>query len=280
MFNPSMIFALFALVLIGTADTINKRARQADIPIGFYLLIQSQFFLFTILIITLISPGIKISSTDILYGLVGAVFSFAAFTLMLHSLTYGYAGINYAIFRLSFVFSSAAALIFLHEKLTLGKGIGIVLAVFAILLFFYVPKSQNSLKKSLILAIFAMLLSSCFQFILKLATKVFSSSPSFLLIMSLFFCCMVIIYNIFSGNFKIPGKTFRYAPINGIFMALGSLFLIIALTKGDVSTITPVVQLSFLITIILSIAFLKESINLIRVIGVIFAVIAIIFLGI
>ena len=167
-----MIFALLAMFLIGIGDAINKKVRQENIPIASYLLIQSPFFLLTILVIAFLSTSMK------------------------------------------------------------------------------------------------------------LATQVFTSSPPFLLLMSLFFCCMVIIYNLFFGNFKISAKFFFCAPINGIFMALGSLFLIIALSRGDVSTVTPVVQLSFLITLILSIAFLKESINIFQVINVIFATIPIICIGI
>lgn len=279
MFSPSITFALFAMVLIGTGDTINKRARQADIPIGSYLLIQTLFFTCTILIIALISSGIQFYGADILYGFIGAVFSFTAFTLMLHSLTHGYASTNYAIFRLSFVFSSLAAIIFLNESLSPGKGIGIIFAAFAILLFFYNPKQQISLKKSLFFAICAMILSACFQITLKLATRIYSSSPSFLLLMSLFFGGMVVIYNIFSGGFKIPRKTFLYAPLNGVLMALGSLFVITALSLGDVSLVTPITQLSFLITVILAIALLKEKINIFQISGVICAAIAILILG-
>ncbi len=127
MIPRSVFYALIALILIGISDSINKRARQVHIPIRSYLLIEAPFFTCTILIIALLQTGIKISCVDITYSLIGAVLSFAAFTLMLHSLNHGFAHINYAIFRLSFVFSYTAALIFLHEKIGLSKVIGLVL---------------------------------------------------------------------------------------------------------------------------------------------------------
>ncbi len=279
MLNPSIKFALLAMALIGAADTINKRARLAAVPIGSYLLIQTAFFTCTILIITLLRTGFHVTHTDFLYSLIGALFSFAAFTLMLHSLTYGYASINYAIFRLSFIFSSAAAIIFLNELLTVKKGIGIILAILAILLFFYNFQQLVPLKKSFILAICAMILSACFQFILKVATKTFTSSPSFLLLMSFFFSVMVIMYNIIVEKFKIPRITFLYAPINGVMMALGTLFLIIALLQGEASIVFPIIQLSFLITVVLSATFLNEKMNPTRITGVIFAAVAVAILG-
>lgn len=279
MLNPSIYFTLLAMALIGTADAINKRARQTDIPIGSYLLIQAPFYTLAIFVIALIFNSIKVSRMDILYGFIGAIFSFSAFTIMLHSLTRGFASVNYAIFRLSFVFSSIAAFLFLNESLSSGKILGLSLATLAVLIFFYSPGQHAASKRPLILAICAMIIGSCFQLTLKLATRVFSSSPSFLFLMSLFFALLVVIYNMFFGSFKIPRKTFLYAPLNGILMALGSLFIITALSQGEVSTVFPIVQLSFIITLILSFIMLKENINKFQITGVICAGIAVIILG-
>jgi uncharacterized membrane protein len=97
--------------------------------------------------------------------------------------------------------------------------------------------------------------------------------------MSFFFSGFVIIYYIISKHPRISLKTFVYAPINGILMSLGSLFLIIALSKGDVSIVTPIVQLSFIITVILACLFLEEKINPLQICGIACAAIAIIALG-
>ncbi|UCG92874.1 MAG: EamA family transporter [candidate division WOR-3 bacterium] len=280
MLSPSITFAFLAMVLMGTGDTINKRARQANIPIGSYLLIQSLFFICVILIIALASTGIQFYGKDIIYGLISAFFSFAAYTLMLHSLTHGYASINYAIFRLSFIFSSGVAILFLYEEVTLNKGIGIGLATCAIILFLYNPQRHVVTRKALTLAIVAMILAACWHITLKLATQVYSSTPSFLLLTTLFFSSMVIVYNIFSGRFQIPRKTFLFAPANGILMALGAFFFLAALSKDEVSTVTPIVQLSFLITLVLSVLFLKEKINSFQIVGIICAAIAIVVLGV
>jgi len=279
MIPRSVFYALVALILIGISDSINKRARQVHIPIRSYLLIEAPFFTCTILIIALLQTGIKISCVDITYSLIGALFSFAAFTLMLHSLTHGFAHINYAIFRLSFVFSSTAALIFLHEKIGLSKVIGLVLAVLAIALFFYVRDRRKTLKTALIIAICAMLINAAYQIFLKLATRVYSNTPSFLFLMSIFFGVMVVIYNFVKGKIVMPKATFLYAPIHGIMMAFGALFYINAVAIGEVSTIVPIVQLSFLVTLIISATFLKEKVRIQRLAGIALAVLAIAVLG-
>lgn len=279
MIPRSIWYALIALVLIGISDSINKKARQARVPVRSYLLIEAPFFTLAVLSVALMQTGIKIQSADILYSLIGAVFSFAAFTLMLHSLTHGFAHINYAVFRLSFVFSSAAALIFMNEKIGSGKVLGLAFAVFAIVIFFFAKNRQKTVKSALVVAICAMFINAIYQIFLKLATRVYSSSPSFLFLMSIFFGIFIIIYNLIMGKISIPRETFMYAPLHGIIMAIGTLFYINAVALGEVSTVVPIVQLSFLITLAISATFLKEKVYIQRLIGILLAVLAIVFLG-
>ncbi|KPK64144.1 hypothetical protein AMJ83_03880 [candidate division WOR_3 bacterium SM23_42] len=277
--TSSIAAALIALTLIGAADTINKRARQLDIPIGSYLIIQSIFYSLTVLVLALLSTGIKWHSADITYSLLGAIFGFAGFTLMLHSLTYGCASVNYAIFRSSFVFSSAAAILFLSESLSLNKMIAIIAACSAIVLFFLEPKQRVMANKSLIMALAAMLVAAGFQFIVKLSTRVYSSPLSFILLMNLFFAIFVIIYNILLRNWKFPRETFLWAPINGVLMASATFFYVTALHKGELSTAIPVIQLSFIITAIFSFVFLKERLGSLKIVGIILATLAVIVLA-
>jgi uncharacterized membrane protein len=272
--------ALLAMMLIGAADTINKRARQRAVPIGSYLIVQSIFYTLIILLLASFSGGIKWQRADLVFGLLGAVFGFTGFTLMLHSLTHGRASVNYAIFRSSFVFSSAAALLMLNERLVISKTAGIALAVFAIVLFFYEPKRQTVVFKSLITALIAMFVAAGFQLIVKISTRAFSSPLSFILLMNIFFAIFVLAYNIILGSFKFPRSTFLLAPFNGMLMGLGTFFYVTALQKGDLSTAIPIIQLSFIITAILSTIFLKEEIAIRKVFGIICAAIAIIILGI
>lgn len=272
--------ALLAMMLIGAADTINKRARQRAVPIGSYLIVQSIFYTLIILLLVSFSGGIKWQRADLVFGLLGAVFGFTGFTLMLHSLTHGRASVNYAIFRSSFVFSSAAALLMLNERLVISKTAGIALAVFAIVLFFYEPKRQTVVFKSLITALIAMFVAAGFQLIVKISTRAFSSPLSFILLMNIFFAIFVLAYNIILGSFKFPRSTFLLAPFNGMLMGLGTFFYVTALQKGDLSTAIPIIQLSFIITAILSTIFLKEEIPIRKVFGIICAAIAIIILGI
>jgi drug/metabolite transporter (DMT)-like permease len=277
--SPSITAALFAMILIGTADVINKRARQAGIPIGSYLIVQSVFFTLTIFILAAFSTGIRLQDTDLYYGLLAAVFGFTGFTLMLHSLSHGHASINYAIFRSSFVFSSAAAIVFLSEALSFSKITAVIVACTAICLFFLESKERVTANKSIVMALVAMLIAAGFQFIVKISTFVYSSPLSFILLMNLFFVSFVILYNIVLRNWRFPRQTFIWAPINGILMASATFFYVTALHKGELSTAIPIIQLSFIITAALSFFTLKERIGSLKIAGIILAALAIVILG-
>ena len=276
--NP-IAAALLAMILIGTADVINKIARQRAVPIGSYLLVQSASYSIVVLALSLLSGGIKWHASDIQFALLTAVFGFTGVALMLHSLTHGHASVNYAIFRSSFVLSAAAAILLLGESFSPLKMVGILLTCLAIFTFFREPGRFATKEKSLLIAILAMLSAAGFQIVLKMSTRVFSSPLSFILLMNIFFNIFVIIYNIPFSNFKFPKATFVLAPANGILTAFATFFYVTALHKGELSTAVPIIQLSFIITAILSVKFLKEHISMLRIAGIVCAAISIAILG-
>lgn len=274
----SLAYALLAMILVGIADAINKSARQASVPIGSYLLVQTSIYTSTILFLALLSGGIQWHSNDVLYGLLAAIFGFAAFVLMLHSLAHGYAGVNYAIFRSSFILSTIAAIILLNEVLSPNKALGTVIACLAIFLFFYKQK-HSILSKSLIMAVLAMVASSVFQVILKFSTQATTSELSFILLMSVFFGILVLIYNAALGNFKFPRSTFLLAPVNGLLMALGTYCYFRALRQGELIVVAPIFQLSFVITSLFATILLKEYIDTRKALGIALAAAAIMLFG-
>jgi drug/metabolite transporter (DMT)-like permease len=276
---PSIQYALLALVLIGIGDAINKKARLEGIPISSYLLVQAPCFGLTILVITLIRGGIRIAPSEFMLAVIGTALSFAAFTLMLHSLSRGKASINYAIFRLSFVFSSITAIVLLNEACRATKVIGVACAFAAIVLFSLNPGAQSNAYKPVITAVAAMFLNSGYQVVLKIATRTMMLLPAFLLAMSLMFLAAVIAYYLWSGHPPVPKKTFLYAPANGLIMSLGTLTTLFSLSQGDLSTVTPLIQLSFIVTAAASVLFLKERLTFLNWIGITIAVIAIAVLG-
>jgi transporter family protein len=91
-------------------------------------------------------------------------------------------------------------------------------------------------------------------------------------------------WTLFSKNLRQtagqPQKGAAYGLLTGIFGGLGNVTFYLALSGGKASVIVPMVGLAPLITVVLAIIVLKESINRAQVVGVVLAVITIYLLSI
>jgi bacterial/archaeal transporter family protein len=71
-----------------------------------------------------------------------------------------------------------------------------------------------------------------------------------------------------------PSTSIRYALLAGVAGSIGSIFFYLALKKGKTSAVVPLTALYPLITLALSVLFLKEEIFGVRIVGVILALVA------
>ncbi|XRO75054.1 EamA family transporter [Methanocaldococcus sp. 28A] len=75
-------------------------------------------------------------------------------------------------------------------------------------------------------------------------------------------------------------KILTYAIISAVLVVVGSLLLYYALYKGKASIVVPLSSIGPAITVALSILFLKETLSIYQMIGVIFIIIGVILLSI
>ncbi|XRP97057.1 EamA family transporter [Methanocaldococcus sp. 16A] len=75
-------------------------------------------------------------------------------------------------------------------------------------------------------------------------------------------------------------KILTYAIISAVLVVVGSLLLYYALYKGKASIVVPLSSIGPAITVALSILFLKETLSISQMIGVIFIIIGVILLSI
>lgn len=75
-------------------------------------------------------------------------------------------------------------------------------------------------------------------------------------------------------------KGAAYGLLTGICGGLGNVTFYLALSRGKAAVIVPMVGLAPLITVVLALAFLKESINRAQVVGIVLALLSIYFLSI
>ncbi|MFL6352291.1 MAG: EamA family transporter [Bryobacteraceae bacterium] len=75
-------------------------------------------------------------------------------------------------------------------------------------------------------------------------------------------------------------KGAAYGLLTGIFGGLGNVTFYLALSRGKASIVVPLVGLAPLVTVVLALLILKESINRAQALGVVLALLSIYFLSI
>ena len=81
-----------------------------------------------------------------------------------------------------------------------------------------------------------------------------------------------------SVSFKITKNLLVYGIPSGIFVFFGAIAIVYALKFGDASVVIPISRLGLVVTAILAFVFLSEEITINKVVGIIFASLAIVFL--
>lgn len=94
----------------------------------------------------------------------------------------------------------------------------------------------------------------------------------------------LLVWMLFSKNLRQaagqPQKGAAYGLLTGVFGGLGNVTFYLALSRGKASVIVPMVGLAPLITVILALVILKESINRAQMVGVVLALMSIYLLSI
>jgi uncharacterized membrane protein len=94
---------------------------------------------------------------------------------------------------------------------------------------------------------------------------------------TLFISVAQIFYKLASTNFTFSLELiYNYYLFIGLFLyAIAALFLILALKRGELSTIYPMIATSYLWVALLSMFIFKEAINLFKWIGIILIIIGV-----
>ncbi len=128
-----------------------------------------------------------------------------------------------------------------------------------------------------VFVLLAFVLWGLWAFLIKLAGRYFTSGFTLLLYGASYFIVVTLLSLLFFRN-EINKDIFNiglvFIVIASIASGLANLFFYSALSKGNASLVVPLTALYPLITIILSLVILKESLSFYQIIGIVFALVA------
>lgn len=135
-------------------------------------------------------------------------------------------------------------------------------------------------KFEVVFALVTLLAFGISDFVRKKASIQGIEPTSFLIVESITVATLSIAISLTLGKgFVFNKAVLTYAPICGILATIALISLLTGLSEGEASTIVPIARLGFVITFSIAIVFLGEQVTLQKILGILFAVLAVVLLS-
>lgn len=174
--------------------------------------------------------------------------------------------------KTSIVITLILSSIFLKEKITTIKVISIILISFGTMLTINKPKEKSTNNKWIIYAILTAIFTSTTTIISKVGlNNINSYLATFIRTIVVFIILIIIIFikKKYKDIKELDSKGLRIVIYSGITNTLSWLFYFKALQNGEASVVFTIEKLSIVVTILLSVIFLKEKLNKKQILGII-----------
>jgi drug/metabolite transporter (DMT)-like permease len=262
-------YSAIVFVCVAVGSFLYKRAQMLGIRPGSFMVVQSFCFFCTVLTASLLKYGGIASSPYPWLGLLAGALGMTGAFSALRSMKQGELGTNIAVVRLSFVPTTIGAILFLGEPFTLQKGMLFLLAGGAVALFFdhYRQVNRRALK-SLVPALTACMAFGVFDIVYKFASTHGVNPLTFLIVQSGTAHILINLYVVTYEGYALNRTIFRIAPVCGLLFASACLSMLKALEEVDVSLISPFIQMNFILSYLLGVVLLGESVTKRKLVGI------------
>ncbi|MEE9276064.1 MAG: DMT family transporter [bacterium] len=270
--RPEILFALGSLVLLGANDFLYKWGQRWELRAAPFMLLQNCAYLPTAFGLAYLR-GELIWAPGLLFGLLNGFLAFTAFLCLLLALRRGEAVAIVPIVRLNFAVTALLTVSFLGEELTGTKGLALILAAGAVLAGSRGVLAAGGERRSLILALSATCLFGFIGLFYKLGLRFGAAPAALTAAQPVGVYCMAAPFFLRRGD-PIPrrGPPLWIPLICGVLTSSSYVFIAVGFTYGDAVVVAPIAQLSFVLTGLLAVLFLRERLSPGKAIGVLLAV--------
>jgi len=267
-------YALLTLVCFGINDLLFKRAAQRGAASHQVMMVLTLTMLPLFVAYALVTRSVT-PAPAALWGSLGGLFAFYGFYNFSRGLASGAVSVLSPIFRLQFVVTAVLALAFLGEGLSAAKVAGLGLAIAAVWLLqgsaagasFEVP------REAVARVLVATVAVGIAFFLFKLALRQGATPATVLLCQIFALSGASTAFSVFRDRgFAASAAALRYGIPFGVSQAIGFGALIEGLAIGEASVLVPIAQLSFVLTAVIGLAFLNETVTVRKLSGLAAAV--------
>jgi uncharacterized membrane protein len=274
---PSYILlAVLSMFLVGIADFVYSRAVRKGISRATMICSQGAIFFPTVTIWTIIEGSYDWTPYAFLGSIAGLLIFFGTYAFM-KSVHLGEASVSTPIYRISFVITAILAICFLNEPMTYRKGLGFLFAAASIFFLSEFPLNIRAIPKdraaSILWALAAMISLGVLNVVYKIGVS-HGVAPSMLLhSQAIFFNIAVYIYAFYTqGGPRFSRTGWAHATITGITLSTGLIALLAAFREGETTVVTPIAQLSFVVSALMATFWLREKFTIRKTAGIFLAI--------
>jgi uncharacterized membrane protein len=132
----------------------------------------------------------------------------------------------------------------------------------------------------IIYAVLCVLLYGIMQFFIKLSSTGNNPVAASMVFITVQFIAQIILgaYFITRSDFNIDMEGIKYGIVGGIAAAVATIMFFLALESGPLSKVSPIVNMSLLVSVLLGVIIFKEAVNMKIAAGVVFAILSIFML--
>lgn len=271
MIPPYILLALVAMLLVGIADFTYGRAVRKGITPGTMTCSQACFFVPATGLWAALQ-GVYAWTAPTLLGAAAGFFLFLGFWAFMRSVSLGQASVSTPIYRISFVVTALVAILFLGETMTLRKGAGFLLAGASIFLLSDFGPGAAALSRerpaSLAWALAAMLSVGLLNVVYKLGAMAGVAPAMFLHSQGTFFILIAFTYaGISQGGPRFSRAGWAHSSVTAACFLAGLMALLAAFREGEASVVTPISQLSFVVSALMAALWMGEHFSARKVAG-------------
>jgi uncharacterized membrane protein len=274
--NQPIIYAIVAMVCYGLSDFIYKQAATAGIRADHFLMAQGWFFCPLVILYALATHTLVIDLAALWGSLAGALI-FIGFYYFIHSLAVGSVSTNASIFRMNFIVTVMLVVVLLGEPLTLGKIVGLVLALLATWLLLGVKigadhAPDDARTRSLVQVAVATLAFGTSNFFHTIGLRHGAVPETLAVAQAVVFTALatVVVY-VADRKLRPPPATFKYSTAAAIVLLGATIFLLRSVAGGQARVLVPIAQMGFVVAALLGIFILREHVTVRKVIGLVVA---------
>lgn len=275
---------MISLIFAGLNDVIFKKYSIKPLSRGMYIFCIGIVWTSLQGIAVLIKNNTIVFNTPTLeFGFSAGIILFFSNILLLESLKYLDVGLGSTIYRLNTVGVIVLSFFFLREPIGCIKGLGILLAIIAVLFLYEPPVFQTKRNHFMIffaVAIVASLSRACYGIVTKVGILKQADPQLMLTIVSVCWIFGGILYAVFKEkNLYFSIRTLLYSCLSGIMIFFIAFFLTLALQYGQATVVIPIANMGFLISLALAVSMRMEQLTRKKGVSIIIATCAIIFLS-